>query len=70
MLQVEEEIAQWRKLRNEARALALETDGIEARDTLMRIATEYNRLVHRAEERLSIEAKQQVVDKPTASNDD
>jgi len=43
-------VALWRKLRNEARALSLELADAEARETLMRIAAEYNRLAHQAEE--------------------
>ena len=44
------DVALWRKLRNEARALALRLTDAQARDTLMRIAIEYNRLARRAEE--------------------
>jgi hypothetical protein len=44
------DVALWRKLRNEARALAIQITDAQARDTLMRIASEYNRLAHRAEE--------------------
>jgi hypothetical protein len=44
------DFALWRKLRNEARALALRLTDAQARDTLMRIAIEYNRLARRAED--------------------
>jgi hypothetical protein len=43
-------VALWRRLRNEARALALEATDAEVREALMRIAAEYNLLAQQAEE--------------------
>ena len=51
------ELALWRRLRNEARALASEQDDFDVQHTLLRIASEYNELAQRAERKLTNEAE-------------
>ena len=53
------ELALWRRLRNEARALALEQDDLDVQHALLRIASEYNGLAQRVERNLTSEAEEE-----------
>ena len=53
------ELALWRRLRNEARALALEQDELDVQHALLRIASEYNWLAQRVERKLTSEAEEE-----------
>jgi hypothetical protein len=47
------ELVLWRRLRNEARALASEQDEFDVQHALLRIASEYNLLAQSVEKKLN-----------------